>query len=190
MASINGLTVKSLKMFRGHEEEPCAQGNLYLGTKKIAFWSQDPRGGIEDRVSMENGLSEKKLRDAIISRNKDKEKSGISYNQQEYTISYDLENLMYDLMFLKDSEKEFNKAVKAGCKGLVRISNDYKIIWSYVNQDVLDLPEEELKERFRYQIEKLKKCGCRRGEDPELVVFRSKDDFCIGEKIGLEEIKL
>ena len=189
MASINGLTVKSVKTFLGHEGEPCAQGNLYLGTKKIAFWSQDPRGGIEDRVSMEDGLSEKKLRDAIIRLNKDKEEKGTSYNNQEYTIPYDLENLMYDLLFLKDSEKEFNKAIKAGCKGLVRISNDYKIVWSYVNQDVLDLPEEKLKERFRYQIEQLKKHGCRRGEEPELVVFRSKDDFCIGEKIGLEEIK-
>lgn len=43
MASINGLTVKKLKYFEG-KEGAAAQGDLYLGNKKIAFWSQDANG--------------------------------------------------------------------------------------------------------------------------------------------------
>lgn len=39
MASINNVTVKSLKTFSGHEGEPCYWGNLYLGNKKIGSWS-------------------------------------------------------------------------------------------------------------------------------------------------------
>ena len=45
MASIYGLTLKALKKFTGHDGEPCYQGNLYLGTKKIGFWTEDGRGG-------------------------------------------------------------------------------------------------------------------------------------------------
>lgn len=190
MASINGLTVKSLKTFYGHEGESCAQGNLYLGTKKIASWSQDAKGGIMDWVSMEEGFSEKKLRNAIIARNKDKEETGTSCNGNDFTVQYDLENLMCDLLYLKDCEKEFKKVVKTGYQGLVKISNDCWGISVYVKQDVLDLPEEKLKERFSDQIEELKKKGCRKGQEPYLEVFRSLEDFCIGEKIELNEIRI
>ena len=31
--NINGITVKNLKTFKGHEGETCFQGNLYLGKK-------------------------------------------------------------------------------------------------------------------------------------------------------------
>lgn len=40
MASINGLTIKGLKQFVGHEGETLFQGNLYLNGDKIGFWSQ------------------------------------------------------------------------------------------------------------------------------------------------------
>ena len=36
MASINGLTLKKIKYFEGREGT-AAQGDLYLGNKKIAF---------------------------------------------------------------------------------------------------------------------------------------------------------
>jgi hypothetical protein len=37
--------IKGFTKFKGHEGEPCAQGNLYLGKLKIATWSDDSNGG-------------------------------------------------------------------------------------------------------------------------------------------------
>jgi hypothetical protein len=37
--------IKGFKRFKGHEGEPCGQGNLYKGTVKVAEWSDDSWGG-------------------------------------------------------------------------------------------------------------------------------------------------
>jgi hypothetical protein len=37
--------IKGIKSFKGHGGEPCSQGNLYLGTKKVCEWSDDAWGG-------------------------------------------------------------------------------------------------------------------------------------------------
>ena len=79
MASINGLTVKKLKYFEG-KEGAAAQGNLYLGNKKIAFWSQDANGCVEDNLDMEPGYSEQKLRQAIIAAHPEKHEEKIAQN--------------------------------------------------------------------------------------------------------------
>ena len=35
MASINGIELKGLKEFKGHEQEPLTQGNIYYKGKKL-----------------------------------------------------------------------------------------------------------------------------------------------------------
>lgn len=40
MASINGVSIKAFKKFRGHEGEELYQGNVYYNGKKLGFWSQ------------------------------------------------------------------------------------------------------------------------------------------------------
>lgn len=47
MASINNVTIKSLKNFLGMEGEAW-QGNVYIDGKKTGFWSQDAFGAICD----------------------------------------------------------------------------------------------------------------------------------------------
>ena len=71
MSNINGLSIKKVRSFVGPEGH-VYQGDLYLGKKKIAFWSQDANGGIEDHLTMEPEYSEAKLRKAIIAANSDK----------------------------------------------------------------------------------------------------------------------
>ena len=39
MAEIFGVTIKNRKEFRGHEGEPCTQGNIYQNGKKIGYYS-------------------------------------------------------------------------------------------------------------------------------------------------------
>lgn len=97
MSNINGLSIKKVRSFVGPEGH-VYQGDLYLGKKKIAFWSQDANGGIEDHLTMEPEYSEAKLRKAIIAANSDKaivlHPNG---SNNSFTIDYDIEELMYDL---------------------------------------------------------------------------------------------
>ena len=58
MASINGISLKAIKSFEGMEGTAW-QGNVYVGTKKVAFWSQDGNGGT-DWFDMMNDFSKKK----------------------------------------------------------------------------------------------------------------------------------
>ena len=37
--------IKGIKNFKGHEGEPCSQGSMYLGAKKVCEWSDDSWGG-------------------------------------------------------------------------------------------------------------------------------------------------
>jgi hypothetical protein len=37
--------IKGIKNFKGHEGEPCSQGSLYHGAKKVAEWSDSSTGG-------------------------------------------------------------------------------------------------------------------------------------------------
>ena len=82
MASINGLSIKKLKYFQGMDGK-MAQGDLYLGNKKIAFWSQDDC--IEDNLDMEPGYSEYRLRQAIIAAHPEKHEEKIAQNGVPYS---------------------------------------------------------------------------------------------------------
>lgn len=47
MASLNGVEIKSLKLFRGHEGEGVYQGTVYYNNRKLGFWSQSSVGGCD-----------------------------------------------------------------------------------------------------------------------------------------------
>ena len=57
MASLNGVSLKNLKTYAGHEGEPCMQGSVYYNGKKLGFWSQDGHGG-PDRFDFDERLLE------------------------------------------------------------------------------------------------------------------------------------
>ena len=109
MASINGISVKGITKFKGHEGEPLAQGNLYVNNKKIGFWSQDSHGG-PDCYVLDPKYDERLLNQAVISRNQDKAMHGTSRGGETYTIDYDMDLLLSDLLCLREDEKEFVKA--------------------------------------------------------------------------------
>ena len=48
MASLNGVTIRNFKGFRGHEGEPLWQGSVYHNGRKLGFWSQDAHGGSDN----------------------------------------------------------------------------------------------------------------------------------------------
>ena len=124
MASINGLTVKKLKYFEGREGT-AAQGNLYLGNKKIAFWSQDADGCVEDNLDMEPGYSETRLRQAIIAAHPEKHEEKVAQNGIPYTLDYELEFLMTDLLSLMETKKPGNEQLKLDMPDCLKSQTDF-----------------------------------------------------------------
>lgn len=187
MATINGLQIKGLKFFIGHEGE-CYQGNLYLNNKKIGFWSQDSWGGIIDNVNLERDYSETYLRKQIIALNEDKTIKGKSTSGVDYTINYDFERLMTDLLILIDNEKAFKKAIKSGYVMTLVVSDGFCVsTWSLPSK-YISLSDDEVQKVLAKDIEKAKAKMFNK-EEITVKVYRSLDDFIVGKKISLEDIK-
>lgn len=190
MSNINGLSIKKVRSFVGPEGH-VYQGDLYLGKKKIAFWSQDANGGIEDHLTMEPEYSEAKLRKAIIAANSDKaivlHPNG---SNNSFTIDYDIEELMYDLLFLLDSEKVWKKGIKGGYSGLLQITDGYHIAGYHLPdawKELAKTTDEALhlidQSSLKEDYEKMRK-----GRDIKAQIFWNDSDFSIGNPILLENI--
>lgn len=145
MANINGLTLKALKVFRGHEGEPLAQGNVYFNGKKLGFWSQDAWGG-PDRFDFDESLL-----DNLVEQYKKSDKV-----EPKYKDIFNLSCLLYDLLCLIDDEKDYKKCVKAGFPILLitDLFGNCKE-WFILNEAVLGKKVEEVKKSYK-QNENLK----------------------------------
>ena len=189
MANTNGISIKKIKGFVG-TEGPVYQGDLYLGKKKIAFWSQDANGAIEDHIIMEPGYSEAKLRKAIIAANPDKVQVLRSHNGKSFTIEYDIEELMYDLLPLLDSEKEWKKGIKGGYSGLLQITDGYHVAGYHLPdtwKERAKTADEALQLIDQNSLKKVYE-KMRKGHDVKAQTFWSDSDFSIGSPILMENI--
>ena len=185
MASINGLTVKKLKYFEG-KEGAAAQGDLYLGNKKIAFWSQDANGCIEDNLDMEPGYSEQKLRQAIIAAHPEKHEEKIAQNGVPYTLDYELEFLS-----LIETEKAWKRAVKAGYVGLFEIADGFHYKTWYLSKWLYESGArtvEDVKASIpKWQLDRALE-SMFKNERLKESVFWSKEDFVIGTSLELGSV--
>lgn len=191
MASINGISLKKVTEFKGHEGEPCYQGDVYLNNKKIGFWSQDAWGAVVDNVYLSLEYSEEMLREKIKKLNIDKAKNITRADGSSDTIYYSLESLFSDLLVLQDHEKIFKKAVKAGYKGVAVASDGYHgICWKIPSCDIEMYSDEEFYKKLN--VEQSKKEAHFFGEDDyfehTFKVYRTGFDFTIGEKVSLNDI--
>ena len=192
MASINGITVKGIKNFRGHEGEPLCQGNVYLGNKKIGFWSQDSWGG-PDSIYLDEPYRVRKLEAKVRELNREKEEHHTRPDGSRYTLEYSLDIMFGDLMELKNDEDTFKSAIKKGFAGVLLITDGYHIFgWNLSNAEV-NLADDDLLKRFAKHIEDGKKKYKFFKEDNhtkyETRIYRSLDDFKIGKAIKLDDIK-
>ena len=172
MASINGISLKAMKSFEGMEGTAW-QGNVYVGTKKVAFWSQDGTGG-PDWFDMMNGFSKEKLVEAM--------KPYVDQNAAELEIID--ESFMYKLVWLNQTEKEFKKALKKGYKSMLEVTDGFHIMYYYFsnipacNAEALYLKiEDEIKTKFFINA-KIK-----------YHLYKGLEDFCIGGQLRPEDIK-
>lgn len=114
MASINGVSIKSLKIFKGHDGEPLYQGNVYYKGRKLGFWSQDAHGGIEDNFLFD----ESQLKEAV-----DDYRDHSGKVEDGYKEYFDASALLCEVADLTQAEKEFKKAAKKGYKAVIRVRN-------------------------------------------------------------------
>ena len=192
MVSINGITVKGIKNFRGHEGEPLCQGNVYLGNKKIGFWSQDSWGG-PDSIYLDEPYRIRKLKAKVIELNHEKEEHHTRPDGSQYTLEYSLDIMFGDLMELKHDEDSFKAAVKKGFAGVLLITDGYHVFGWNLSEVETRLTDDMLLNKFAKHIDAGKKKYKFYKEDGftkhETKIYRSLDDFKIGEVINLDDIK-
>lgn len=145
MASINGVTVKNVTWFRGSEGD-AAQGNIYIGNKKVGFWSQDAEGSFED--IFESDVIDMECLTQKMTEGHPKVKIG------DIELDYTPEMFMQELIDLIEDEKEYKKAVKKGYGGVYMIGRYVSAIpkgWSEEQaEDYLKDTIRSEKEYFQY----------------------------------------
>ena len=102
MASLNGVTIRNLKGFNGHEGEPLFQGSVYLNGQKLGFWSQDAHGGSDNY-----DFNTKALETPVLMW-----KSALK--SSKYYEYLDADGFLAVVCGLMQIEKGFKKAVKSG----------------------------------------------------------------------------
>lgn len=154
MASINGIELKGLKEFKGHEQEPLTQGNIYYKGKKVGWYSQDSYGG-EDYISLAKDLGvevKNEVEEILNSYESDTIFSGISELYDKcYGANFDTkkfkggEYLFADLIRLQDHERIYKKFNKKW--NINNIAICYKDLFTMFASASI-LPKEEFKKKL------------------------------------------
>ena len=165
MANIRGISIKAVKHFIG-TEGPAYQGNIYIGSKKVAFWSQDGNGG-PDWFDMMNGFSKRKLVEAMKP----------YVDQKSIELKVIDESFMYNLLWLTQTEKEFKKALKKGYKAMMKVTDGFRVLNSYY-PDVPNCTAEALFMRINDDI----KDNFFKNEEISYHLYKDISDFSDREK--------
>lgn len=128
MARINNLSLKKVHKFVGQEGN-MYQGNLYLGSKKIGFWSQDGYGGA-DWYDLEPNISLEKLKTIVDNLNATKREYFDIQNHEtgevkRMTMPYSLDSVMIDLLELNNIEKNYKDFTSDGYDGVLYTHSCY-----------------------------------------------------------------
>lgn len=139
MASINGIELKGIKEFKGHEFEDLVQGNIYYKGKKVGWYSQDSWGGC-DHIDLDYTLPKellKEIKNILDNYESETLFNGISkLYDKKYNVKFDHkifkggEFLFGDLIQLNDFEKTYKKFSKQW--GINNIAICYKDLFNNV----------------------------------------------------------
>lgn len=175
MASMNGISINSLRSFKT-EEGIAWQGEIYLADKKIGEWSNDSYGG-PDSFQMEEGYSFEKL------------KKELCRFYPEWGNSPE-EFFMYELMKLTNRETIYkNRLAEYSCDVLLVVTDrsiemDVGLPgYSGLTDQIILLKEKdyinELKEKLRPEDGHVKH---------QALIYRNLEQFSVGEEIDLVDI--
>ena len=114
MAKINGVEVKNLKEFTGHEGV-CCQGNVYKDGKKLGFWSQDGWGG-PDMFDFDESL--------LLDAGRDYQ-AGFPDDYKYREFAADADCFLYAVVKLKYIESDCKKAFRKGWKAVFYMNDGF-----------------------------------------------------------------
>jgi len=189
MLSINGLHLENMVQFRGHEGEPLYQGDLYLETHKLGFWSQDSWGG-PDTVILEPEYQLDRLNQKISALNPDKTLRSENPSHP-FEIEYDLELLMGDYITLHYEYEEYLKALGNAYSGVLIASDGYHMTAWQLPKSYVKQSDEAIIKELESEINQVKASSF----FPEnaytkhtVKIYRSDKEFEMGEAIQLKDI--
>ena len=112
MASINGIEIKNIKFGKDHMNCRMARGTVYLNNKKLGGWSQDPWGGTGlyefDKNVLQEATHRYRMSDMV---------------EPAIVMDFDVDDMLNEIVNLKDDEAMYNKAVKKGYNAYMTIDN-------------------------------------------------------------------
>ena len=173
MASLNGVTIRNFKGFRGHEGEPLWQGSVYHNGRKLGFWSQDAHGGPDNY-----DFNSKLLDYPTLAW-----KSGLKGTK--YYEYLDSDSFLGVVCAIMDLEKEYKKAEKKGypvaCIG-INLADGYWTMISALHKTTAENRKAEIENAVRQRADK--------GEE-KLVIVKviSSVDELVFELGSLEGVK-
>ena len=189
MASINGISLKRLENFPGHDGITCSRADIYFRNKKIGRWSQSAWGG-PDHFDLNYGLSEHELNQEISKMNPDKTQILYREDGSENVLKYNLEQLMGDLLLLHEDQMTFEKASKIGYSGILIVSDYYHNAVFGLKDNVLFLTDKEILAKYKHVIADAKVKNNFFDEDEYVKhrakVYRHNSDFKIGKTLSIE----
>ena len=101
---LNGITIKNVKEFTGHEFPVCTQGDVWDGKTKLGFWSQDSWGGGDEYQGFED----------VICQKAEQFQKGFRKEDFKDPIMYDVlkspDVFMGYVLVMKDVEKLYRRA--------------------------------------------------------------------------------
>ena len=163
MAKLNGVEIKALKQFVGHDGE-CSQGNVYIDGKKAGFWSQDAWGGPD---SYDGGFEKSLAERAKMMQ------AGTPRSSKFYDIMNDSDVFMGALLTLLLDEKEYKKVKKAGFGTMLLVTDGYHVN-GMAYKGALTLAD--IEQKHPGTIERLSK-GMFENKKPVIRLYSSSEDF-------------
>lgn len=184
MASINGLSIRNLTTFQGHDDATYYKGDLFLGEEMIGKWSEDPWCG-PDHIDLFPQYSEQRLNDVLTRHNQDR----IQKTEQEYGFTpsgYKIEHFAGDFILLRHEEQYFHEALRDGYHAVLFLhigSTHYR--WD-LDEEYAKMPNEEILRSLEPDIkDALNKHG---GQRHKIRIYRSLEEFEQGLTINSAEI--
>lgn len=118
---VNGFTLKAVKAFKGHEGEPCFQGNIYLENKKVGWFSSSYTMGPMD-IRFDEPEIEKRFVKTAVAFDKAYPLGFLYYNApfkldpkyKNIVVEVDAEDLILEMLAIQAAEKDYKIATKGG----------------------------------------------------------------------------
>lgn len=158
MSKLNGVELKAIKTFKGHEGETCYQGNLYLNGKRLGFWSQDSWSGM-DIFDFDESTLNKVCEDY---------QAGFDDDYRYKAVCAEKEVFISAVLRLRLIEKDLTPGFKKGYKAAIYVTDGFHCNWTWLPDNGTD---EALLKKYSANVEIMKE-GMFKNEIPRIAVFR------------------